>query len=593
MRFYKIFCSLLVGYLLIAHPAWAQPNNQERILSFQSLVTIHPNATLTVTETIKIWSTGNIFNHGIYRDFPTDYTDRMGIQYHVGLTVLSVERDGAPENYHLAQRSNGIRIYIGNREISISPGQHAYTLTYETNRQIGFFEKFDELYWNVTGTGWAMPILEASAIFELPPGATVLSTEGYTGPYGSKNKNFSVTQDFLGRPNFRTTVPLYAGEGLTAVVSWPKGFVQPPSATAEIQYLAQDNLGLLAGMLGLLLILIYYFSVWYLLGRDPKKGTIIPLYHPPTNLCPASIRMIRKMGFDNKTFTIAILNMAVKNFLKIIEHDNALLNIFGAGRSFVLQKNSSLPTPRQPSSSLNKPITDLTPEEFAIATILFGSEEEIALKNENYRTFQLAIKSLNSRLSQKLEKIYFLTNKEFFAAGAFLSGLVGFFTFAKLAEAGILLLFVWAGIILLNIMFYHLLKAPTLQGRKIMDQIEGFRMFLTVTEKERLKLLNPPEKTPELFERYLPYALALDVEQAWGEQFSEILRRAAETGDYHPTWYYGGTWTHFNAASFSTGLNSSFSSAIASASTPPGSSSGGGGGGFSGGGGGGGGGGGW
>jgi uncharacterized membrane protein len=155
------------------------------------------------------------------------------------------------------------------------------------------------------------------------------------------------------------------------------------------------------------------------------------------------------------------------------------------------------------------------------------------------------------------------------------------------------------GLALVNLLFFVLLKAPTLEGRKIMDEIEGFKMYLSTAEQERLNLLHPPERTPELFERYLPYAIALGVENEWGEQFTDVFAAAAaETGQggYHPSWYYGRSgyrgWS--SPGRFASGLGSALGGSIASAATPPSSSSSGsGGGGSSGGGGGGGGGGGW
>ena len=127
-----------------------------------------------------------------------------------------------------------------------------------------------------------------------------------------------------------------------------------------------------------------------------------------------------------------------------------------------------------------------------------------------------------------------------------------------------------------------------------MDKIEGFKQYLSVAEKDRLSLLNPPEKTPRLFERYLPYALALDVEQEWCEQFSHVLENASrDDGGYRPGWYAGTTWRPGSMSGLASSLGTSLSGAISSASTSPGSSSGSGGGGSSGGGGGGGGGGGW
>jgi uncharacterized membrane protein len=148
-------------------------------------------------------------------------------------------------------------------------------------------------------------------------------------------------------------------------------------------------------------------------------------------------------------------------------------------------------------------------------------------------------------------------------------------------------------LLVMNIVFYYLLRAPTVQGRAILDKIEGFRMYMTTAEEERLKILNPPEKTPELFERYLPYALALDCENQWNTKFAAVLAAAAAAGAAAPLWYSGSNWDWGRSGSFTNSLGSGLASSVASASTAPGSSSGSGGGGSSGGGGGGGGGGGW
>ena len=148
-------------------------------------------------------------------------------------------------------------------------------------------------------------------------------------------------------------------------------------------------------------------------------------------------------------------------------------------------------------------------------------------------------------------------------------------------------------IVMINVLFYHLLKAPTLMGRKIMDKIQGFKLYLSVAEKERLNILNPPERTPELFEKYLPYALALDVENEWSEQFATVLAASAVGGRYRPTWYNGNSWRTDGIRGVTSSLGNSLTGAISSSATAPGSSSGSGGGGSSGGGGGGGGGGGW
>lgn len=150
-------------------------------------------------------------------------------------------------------------------------------------------------------------------------------------------------------------------------------------------------------------------------------------------------------------------------------------------------------------------------------------------------------------------------------------------------------------LVLINFLFHHLLKAPTHSGRVLLDQIEGFRMFLAAVEKDRNKALITPTPTPDLFEKFLPYAMALNVEKVWSEKFANVLAQASKAGatPYTPGWYSGPNWDPLNTSAFATAMGSSFSSAVASSATAPGSSSGGGGGGSSGGGGGGGGGGGW
>ena len=103
-------------------------------------------------------------------------------------------------------------------------------------------------------------------------------------------------------------------------------------------------------------------------------------------------------------------------------------------------------------------------------------------------------------------------------------------------------------IVFVDIGFYDLRKAPTRLGRKVMDRIEGFKLYLSVAEKDRMNFHNPPERTPELFEKFLPYALALGVEQAWSEQFDGVLAAASQApggsgSGYRPRWYSG---NHFH-----------------------------------------------
>jgi uncharacterized membrane protein len=133
------------------------------------------------------------------------------------------------------------------------------------------------------------------------------------------------------------------------------------------------------------------------------------------------------------------------------------------------------------------------------------------------------------------------------------------------------------------------MAAPTAEGRKVLDHIAGFKQYLSITEGERLDRMTMPRDTPAIFEKYLPYAIALGVENHWAKRFEGILAAASAQGQQGFAWYSGSSSPWSAPTSFVDSVGSSLSSAVGSASTAPGSS----GGGSSGGGGGGGGGGGW
>jgi uncharacterized membrane protein YgcG len=187
-----------------------------------------------------------------------------------------------------------------------------------------------------------------------------------------------------------------------------------------------------------------------------------------------------------------------------------------------------------------------------------------------------------------------------FAVPFLLGELMGTIAFVVIAGPLLLaLVFVTAAI---DVVFFRLLRAYTPQGRALLDQIYGFRMYLGTAEKDRINMLTPLDHTPETFERYLPYALALDVEQQWSENFADVLELTDASGQptYQPAWFSGETWHSTGFSTLGSSLSGAFASSIAASSVAPGKSSGfsggsggGGGGGGSGGGGGGGGGGGW
>jgi uncharacterized membrane protein YgcG len=616
----------------------------EEILNFQSDVEIHPDRRISVIETIIVNAEGKEIRRGIYRDFPTDYRDKLGNRYRVAFDVRSVNKDGADEPFKTQRIENGVRVYIGRKDVVLTPGVYRYEIHYQTDRQLGFFEQHDELYWNATGNGWNFPIKQAGASIKLPSRVDInaLETDAYTGPQGASGKNFSVYIDDLGVAHFTTTAELGTREGLTVVLAWPKGVIAAPSASEQFARTMKDNIHLLFALFGSVSVALYYLLTWRKVGQDPEKGILVGEYEPPPGYSPASMRFIEKMSYDPKCFTAALINLAVKGYLTISED----------GGKYTLRKTGTE--------------TPLAPGEAALANGLFGTRNSAILEKRNHAVISNALGEHERALSNDYENKYFKTNRRFFFIGialsvavivvtaifaaraaplsetAFLSVFASIWWFvigaalikswgnfkraySILAWAGailnaiFLIPFVWIGVyvltqfyetvnwlavcflffvVSLNILFYQLLKAPTLLGRKLLDKVDGFRHYVEIAEKHELDYQNAEGRTPELFERYLPYALALGIDQQWSDQFHAVLTAATVDGEvYAPLWYQGSSWDINRANHFTRAFGSGLTQAIASSSTPPGSSSGAGsgsfGGGSSGGGGGGGGGGGW
>ena len=556
-------------WLLVGFSVCASAIAEERILSFHSQIAIAADASMQVREEIEVVAEGNDIRRGIYRDFPTDYTDRYGNAYRVDFDLIGVSRDGHPEPSHTARRTNGVRVYIGSEDILLPPGRHAYTLEYTTRRQIGFFADHDELYWNVTGNGWVFPIDRASAVVLLPEPvpAAQISALGFTGSTGSTAGDYTATVD-AGRVEISTTAPLGANQGLTLVVSWPKGVVSEPGNWQRLVYLLQDNRGLLLASAALLLSWLYLHLAWQRVGRDPAPGVIFPRYEPPAGYSPASARYIWRMGYDGKVLAAAVINLAVKGYLAITSDDG----------DFRLQRKSSS--------------EKLAPGESALLSLLFVAGPDLELDDKNHTVIGPARAAHKRALQSDYQNIHFRLNTAKIAP-AVLGMLATAVVIALLQAFTPLVAAVLFASGLIIVLYIYLLRAPTAKGRLLLDELMGFKLYLEVAERDDLDRSHLPEKTPALFERFLPYAIALGVEQAWAEQFAGVFERMREGRTaYTPVWY-SGNFDSARLGAFASDVGSSFSSAISSAATPPGSSSGGGGGGSSGGGGGGGGGGGW
>ncbi|MGB0134034.1 DUF2207 domain-containing protein, partial [Dokdonella sp.] len=308
-----------VTVILLALLCSAGACAEERILEFHSDIAIAHDASMSVTETIRVRAEGNRIRRGIYRDFPTRYTDANGNRVHVVFEPLGVARDGKPEPWHAEALSNGVRVYFGDANVYLGRGEFTYTFRYRTARQLGHFESHDELYWNVTGNGWDFIIDRASATVSLPEQVdqSRITLEGYTGPQGSKAQDYATSVDAHGRAMIETTRALPPGNGLTLVESFPKGVIVVPDLEQKLRWFAADNRREAVLGLGLLLLTGFLGLQWWRVGRDPKGSVIIPEYDPPDNLSPAAVRYIRRMGYDDRCFAADIVELGVLGAVRI------------------------------------------------------------------------------------------------------------------------------------------------------------------------------------------------------------------------------------------------------------------------------------
>jgi uncharacterized membrane protein YgcG len=553
---------------------------QERILNYLSDIRIQADASVEVIEHIQVRSEQRNIRRGIYRDFPTRYRDRFGNRVIVDFEVLEVLRDGRPEPWFTERVANGVRVNTGDDSFLPGAGNYTFSIHYRTTRQLGFFDEHDELYWNVTGLGWDFPIEQASAEVRLPEAVdpAQIRLDSYTGPQGATGTTAIAEVTGPGIARFETTTGLPRGHGLTIAVGFPKGLVEAPTGAQRFGWLLYDNRGVLILLLGLIAVLVFYIKSWLAKGRGPEAGIIITRYDPPEGYSPAGLRYVMRKGYDMRCFAADLVEMGVKGLLAI-RRDKT-----GRREEWALEQTADEIGPDHP------------PSQTALFPSLFKTERKLELKNTNASRVQKAVSEHTKALSSRYKGAYIEPNYKTLAIGWLSSILIVFLAVVISAGAGFGIMIALGFVLLIvNLVFTQMMPAPTETGRKLMDHIEGLKMYLSVAERDELKNLqhrgeDEPSLTPERFETLLPYALALDVEDAWTGKFTSAVGAAvAEQTQQRMHWYTGSGAALGGLGSMSQSLGKSLSSSISSSATPPGSSSGGGGGGSSGGGGGGGG----
>lgn len=559
------------GLLLLGQ--WARPVSAQSdwgISSFRSEIVVHADASITVTETIQ--AEFAVDKHGIFRNIPFRYQTDEGDAVSVPIDVKYVTRNGETEPYTTSTYGDEIEIKIGDADVTIT-GPQTYGISYTAKAAVNFFDQHDELYWNVTGENWEVPLgeIEASVRLDRQVPADQIQARCFTGSLGSTNENcFTEITD-------SSAIYTADNEFLTIVFGWPQGVILKPANYDDVRSGAGktaiekvlENPIVFWGINGVfpLLVIGWVIRRWMTHGRDPKgKGTVVAQYDPPPGLTPGEMGTMFDEHANHRDVVATIVDLAVRGYLSITEIKTKKL--IGTSQDFQLERQAQ------------GDVTKLKPHEKKLMEGLFEGGDTVKL-SELKGTFHDDVKAIQSDLySQVRDQGFFVSNPSHVRIAYIVVGLViAFFGFFGLALG----LFgpIVAGIAVA--MAGPFMPKRTDKGADALWHAKGFKLFLEKAEKYRLQW----QEKEHIFEQYLPYAMAFGVAEKWSKTFEGIQQAA-------PGWYHGAYGPNFNTLVLWSALNN-FSTNTVRSFAPPAASggSGFGGGGFSGGGFGGGGGGSW
>ena len=555
---------LLALVLLSLAPARAE----ERILHFDSNLRVQADGAFEVTETIRVLSEADQIRRGIFRDFPMLVSEN-GVNHRVGLEVTGAWHDGRPTPFRIIEDARAARIYLGDPDGYLEPGEHEYVLTYRTDRQMRFFDDHDEVYWNATGTEWLFPIDRATVTIRLPQGVSALDTALYTGAFGATGDQARLVESTGNIVRFETTAPLSAREGLTVAVKLPKGAIAPPGKEQQRDWFMRDNGPGLRAFAAAAAVLAGYLLIWWRFGRDAKPGLVVYRWEPPDGLSAAMTRAAAQGAVPEpaEALSLALVELVSLGLVEMMQQD---------GTAILTRSKTRAPEDLAPD--LRLVLDRISANDGQTLAIDRSDGETIArLQGDLYKNLRQLLRtrglwrsngwwvflallvnlplvaylpflspySLRGTLFSlipvagvllMLLRALFWTRRHDRKAATMISGLTAL---AVLAGLAILLVSVHlkhggtltmplalCALLAVNVVFMPILGGVTRAGRAALDQIAGLRDYIEIAEKDRLNLEGVPDMSVSHFERILPYAMALDLERAWVRRFNAWLAAA-------------------------------------------------------------------
>ncbi|HUV12687.1 MAG TPA: DUF2207 domain-containing protein [Acidobacteriota bacterium] len=526
MRIRLIF--FLTAFACLGSGAQRVSAKSLEISHFYSEIWVQQEGDILVTETITLRFTGSW--NGIYRLIPFRYRTPLDRNFTLKLRLLSVSNESAqPYRYEQGKENHYQKIKVWIPEAADT--SKTVIFRYQALNALQFFEAHDELYWNVTGDEWDIPIQDARATVHLPDAVTGLRTVAFTGAYGSREQAASITTDG-NRIEIRGQRPLQIHEGLTVALAWNPGVVKRPTFAEKLFDMLTRNAIFVLPLLAFVAML----NLWKTRGKDPRKNPITAQYEPPPDLTPAAAGTLLDNYPHMRDLTASLVDLAVRGYLRIEEfEEDQLLGLWShQSYRFVRMK--------QPSDWQK-----LKPYERRILEGIFdGGQAEITNLSSLEKKFYKELPKIRDAIFDELLQLQLYLKRPdkvrtFYMVIAVIIGVAttalgaAAASFFEIDPVRVILAGITTAII--TGVFGWFMPARTRKGTRILEQVLGFEEFLSKVESDQYKRLITG---PEMFEKYLPYAMALGVEEKWAAAFESLYKQ-------QPQWYSTTSHGAFNS----------------------------------------------
>lgn len=561
----SIYATLACMLFVCVYVAHAKTG--ERISSFQADIEVQQNGDFWVTERITYEFPEP--KHGIVRCIPTLHAEQPSSlirERYITVSFETVMMDDTRVAYEQEWKGKSACVRIGD-PIATTEGTHTYTIHYIVGGALSYLEFGGaELYWNVTGHEWEVPI--DSVLVNVRgsiDGLLLRERACYRGTTG-EGASCEIRTDEVGIPLF-TAHNLLPGEEVTIAQALNR---------SQIPVDVRERYSMTWKIIAFTVVLLIGFGIglYRYKTKEDTDAPIVAQYEPYPGIKPMYAGYLFDKRLDPRDIIAGIVYLAEQGFIRIKKTETKVLSSFEVD-DFTL--------------TLLRPTDDARDIfETQLLQVVFGTgalvDTTVTLHDlRNNLSIQTRNRALIRQLTEALRKD--MKAEGFYTGFSFAS--IGGRTWAisALVMCAIAIsisreVFVATAVFMLVIFVALIDGRRTKKGYEALDHLKGFKDFLQVTDSQRFIFHNAPERNAEHFMEYLPYAIAFGVEKEWAKTFEGITIP-------NPRWYEGGASENtFNALSLTQSLGG-FSDTFASASGTSASSGGGYAGGGSGGGGGG------